>query len=199
MSGANNNKPKATGPTVGSLQNELNLLKNKLKLLETANKELKESNTDLTNRVEQLESFRTTSATVTQRLKDENDQLREQIDSLDQYGRRSNLIIRHVPVSDNENPHELKETISSFLKDELKLLHASKDIDKLHRVGKPKTHAGRKQQNVIIRFRSHATRYQVYKERKSSKKFKVCPNLTRSREQTLYDVNRFIERNPTRP
>ena len=187
-------KTKAAGPTVGTLTQEINLLKNRLKSLEGTNKDLVKKNEDFEKRIVELESFRQASSHVTDCLKEENDRLREQLDSVDQYGRRANIIIKHMPCSDTErdNPGELHEKVSQFLTKDLKLPHAPKDIDKLHRTGKPKTYNGTKQQNIIVRFKTHATRYSVYRKRNETKKYKVCPNLTRLREKTLYDAEAVV-------
>ena len=176
--------------TVGTLTNEVNLLKNRLKQLENANEKLVNEKNDLVSRVERLESFRETSTNVTKHLKEENDRLKAQLDNVDQYGRRSNLIIKHVTRTDTEkdDPNELQQKVTDFLSKELKLPNAAKDIDKLHRTGKPKTYNGATQQNIIVRFKTHATRYAVYRKRNQSKKFKICPNLTKHREKTLHEA-----------
>ena len=56
-------------------------------------------------------------------------------------------------------------------------------------MGKPKTHNGVRQQNVIVRFKNHAARYRVYNARKKAKKVKICPNLTKYRQDILYNAN----------
>ena len=167
---------KATSPTVGTLTQEMNLLKTRLKQLESTNKELIKKNETFERRIEELESFRKASSQVTDCLKEDNDRLREQLDSVDQYGRRANIIIKHVPCSDTErdNPGELHEKVSQFLTNDLKLPHAPKDIDKLHRTGKPKIYNGTKQQNIIVRFKTHAARYSVYRKRDEAKNSKFA-------------------------
>ncbi len=180
-------KPTPSKPTVGTLQNELNHLRTKFNDLEKENKELKSLNTSLEGRVEQLESYQCTSKQVTEKL-------RNHIDSLDQYGHRSNLIIKHVPVNEVDDQQALKDTIKQYIDQDLAMGNASKDIDKLHRIGKPKVFNGVRQQNVIVRFRSHATRYRVYNERKKSKKFKIAPNLTKRREDTLFEAKKLVEK-----
>ena len=141
----------------------------------------------LESRIDSLESFKTVNAQVTEQLKRE-------VDRLDQYGRRSNVTIKYVPLPDGkEEQTTLENTIINIISKDLGLGNVAKDIDKMHRVGKPKTHNGVRQQNVIIRFRNHATRYRVYNARKKSKKVKICPNLTKTRSDLLYNATQFTK------
>ncbi len=173
-------------PSVGSLQNEINDLKSKMNGVIRENKDLVKANNLLAKRVDELESYQITSMNV-------NEKLRNHIDSLDQYGRRANLVIKHVPVPDDENIKDLEGTMRDFLQKELGIENVSKEIDKIHRIGKPKSFSGVKQQNVIIRFRSHAARYKAYKNRQKSNKIKVVPNLTKHRENTLFEAKSVVE------
>ncbi len=183
----NKNIPKVTSPTCGTLQNELNQLRTQVNDLRKEKNELKAANQSLVGRVEELESYMIASKNV-------NEKLRAHIDNIDQYGRRSNLIIKHVPVDDeNETIKDLEGKMSNFLKNELNVPNASHEIDKVHRIGKPKEYRGAKQQNVIIRFRSHAARYTAYSNRKNAKKFKVAPNLTKHREEELFKAKSLVE------
>lgn len=170
-----NNNNNNVNQQLSNLQNEVKQLKDEL-----ANQ--KKRSTDLESRVQSLESFKTINERVTEKLKRE-------VDRLDQYGRRSNVTIKYVPLPEgNEEETALANTINNILSKDLGLANAAKDIDKMHRVGKPKTHNGVRQQNVIVRFKSHATRYRVYNARRKAKKVKICPNLTKIRNDVLYNA-----------
>ena len=171
---SNKNKNKNKSENVAHLNNEIKKLHERIDDVEKRNLELED-------RVTTLESINIVSSRVTEELKKE-------IDRLDQYGRRSNIIIKHVPLKENESTSEVATIVGNFLSKELSLPNAMKDVDKLHRVGKPKSHNGSKQQNIIVRFKTHYTRYKVYNARKKAKKFKICPNLTKARGDILYNA-----------
>ena len=67
------------------------------------------------------------------------------------------------------------------------------DIDKMHRLVKLTVKNGKKQQNIIIRFKSHSSRYSVFNERKKAKHVKMGPNLTKRRGKLLYDAISMVE------
>ena len=118
-------------------------LKSEIKKLQERLEDVEKRNLELEDRVTTLESINTVSSRVTEELKNE-------IDRLDQYGRRSNIIIKHVPLKENEPPSEVVKIVGNFLSKELRLPNAMKDVDTLHRVGKPKSHNGSKQQNIKV-------------------------------------------------
>ena len=72
-----------------------------------------------------------------------------------------------------------------------------KDVDKFHRTGFIKTsHGSRKQtQNIIIRFKSHRSRYECLGKKKSAKSGKISPNLTKRCGKILYDASKTIKDN----
>ena len=149
--------------------------------------ELKQKVLELEGRVEKLESKNVVLSRVT-------DVLRKEVDRLDQYGRRSSIIIRNVEVTDQETQenveHKVKEIVGS-----LNAGKAVQDIDKTHRIGKVKVHDNNKRyQNIVVRFRSHRSRYAVYAKRKDVKNnIKINPHLTHHRAKVLQGLLRYLD------
>ena len=50
-----------------------------------------------------------------------------------------------------------------------------------------------KKQNIIVRFKSHSSRYACLLKKKSLKSNKIAPNLTRKRGKMLFDANKVIK------
>ena len=83
--------------------------------------------------------------------------------------------------------------MKEMVEKQLKLPNAANDIDKLHRIGKKKQYEGKTYQNVIVRFRSHRSRYAAYKERQKLKGgVKMSPNLTKHRLQVLHESSQLV-------
>ena len=106
----------------------------------------------LESRIETLEASEAVLNTVTA-------DLRNELDSLDQYGRRSNILIRNVEINDRDNKETDQQKIETIVNDiiskDLKLPACVGSIDKLHRVGPKKEHQNKKFQNIVVRFTSH--------------------------------------------
>ena len=155
---------------------------------------LQEKIKNLEERVGTLEDQNGVLKVVSANLEKEVERLRGRINELDQYGRRSNIIVRNIEVPENEAPATIEKKIKDIVNNQLKLPHAANDIDKLHRIGKKKEHEGKTFQNVIVRFRSHRSRYAVYKERKKLKNgVKMSPNLTKNRLQILHESSQLVQ------
>ena len=78
-----------------------------------------------------------------------------------------------------------------MIKNELNLPVLLPEVDKAHRVGKVKMN-GKKSQDIIIRFKSHSARYEVFSKRKSLRNKKARANLTPRREQLLYEAKLLV-------
>ena len=52
---------------------------------------------------------------------------------------------------------------------------------------------GKKKQDVIIKFKTHAARYAVYDARKKVRSAKFLPNLTKRRGKLLFDALKICE------
>ena len=64
-----------------------------------------------------------------------------------------------------------------MIKNELNLRDLLSEVDKAHRVWKVKEMNGKESQDIIIRFKSHSARYEVYSKRKSLRNKKAQANL----------------------
>ena len=146
----------------------------------------------LENRIESLEATEAVLKTVTSNLRNE-------LDSLDQYGRRSNILIRNVEIDETDDREvdqkKIESTVTDIIQNELKLPACVGQIDKLHRVGQKKEHHNKKYQNIVVRFTSHRARYQVYRKRTELKNnVKLNPHLTKKRGKLLHESIELTEK-----
>ena len=168
--------------------NNVKELTARVNAMEIRLKELEEKNVKLERSVEQLESRVAVSENVSAKLVIE-------LDRLDQYHRRPNILIRNAFLPENESHKKVCETVHKIIGEDLSLPDAVDDIDKLHRVGKVKTREGKKSQDIIVRFKTHKSRYDVYQDKKKARNVKIAPNLTKRRGKLLYDVWESRQRN----
>ena len=79
--------------------------------------------------------------------------------------------------------------MNNIISKDLKCAAEAKDIDKTHRVGRVRNlNNGKKVQNIVVRFRSHRSRYNVYFKKDQLKNgLKIGPHLTNHRAKLLYD------------
>ena len=160
-------------------------LKDKVAKMELRLRELEVKNEKLEEKVAILESRVSVAETVSSKLVLE-------LDRLDQYHRRPNIIMRKVFLPENETLNALTSTVTKVIGEEINLPNAVDDIDKFHRVGRVKTVGGKKHQDIIIRFKTHRSRYAVYQDRKKSKSVKISPNLTKRRGALLYEASQLV-------
>lgn len=176
----NHNKNYATLQNYNELKALVNSLKSKVEELST-------KNSNLEKKVEVLEEKQSISSHVTSLLTQE-------IDRLGQYQNRYNVIVKGVALPEKEHNDEVEHKICSMIKEEMGIPDVLQDFDKAHRVGKIKEVNGKKQQDIIVRFKSHAARYKVFNNRKTLKNFKkIRPKLTHRRGKLLYDASLLIE------
>ena len=142
----------------------------------------------LENRLVILENKNAVLETVTSNLEKE-------LDRLDQYGRRSNVILRNLEFpAGKEDATVIEQTVKEIVTNQLNLPEAADEIDKVHRVGKKKDHQGKTCQNVIVRFKSHRSRYSVYRNRsRLQNDIKMNPNLTKKRGSMLHDSSELVK------
>ncbi|KAI4463744.1 l1 transposable element-related [Holotrichia oblita] len=108
------------------------------------------------------ETLKTYSAHIDQ-LKEENLVLRNKMDSLEQYSRRNNIRINGIVQEQDEN---LEEKIISFCEERLNVSVELRDIDRVHRLGKPdKTSSPR---SIIIKFTNHGCKQKILAAKKRS-------------------------------
>ena len=72
------------------------------------------------------------------------------LEDLQQYSRRNCVLVTGVPEEKDENTDELIKHLST---DKLEVPLADEDIDRSHRVGKPKTKG--KARAIIVKFTRH--------------------------------------------
>ena len=141
----------------------------------------------LTKRVDELETFKAISSKVTEGL-------RKEVDRLDQYGRRSNIVIRNIEKEANETQQQIEEKVHGVIATTLGLPNVISDIDKLHRFGKTKKDGRKTLQNVVVRFKSHRSRYAVYeKKKKLPNGYKMNAHLTNHRAKVLYESVDYVK------
>ena len=141
---------------------------------------LRQEMKEMQERLEAVEAMVAVTAKV-------NTELAKEVDRLEQYGRRHSIVIRGIPPKEEESNDQLKESVKKAI-GELGLKEEfNRDFDKTHRIGPVLTTQHGKRQDVIVRFKSHATRYNVYRKRKElkTKTLRITPSLTKSRRKLL--------------
>ena len=104
----------------------------------------------------------------------------------EQYSRRHNLRIAGFPEEKGENCTE-KDT--QFCIDKLQLSLSSSDIDRAHRVGKPKSD---KPRAIIVRFKSYGDKVSILKNRRRLKNsnFYVNEDLSRENQKLFHKARK---------
>ena len=113
---------------------------------------------------------------------------------IDQYQRRSNIVLKFADLPD-DNTNEMDKTlVKNLIEKELKMQNTVSSIDKLHRIGKVhEGNGGKKTQDIIVRFKSHHSRYSVINKRKDAKSVKIRPHLTKNRSDVLFEAIDFVK------
>ena len=117
--------------------------------------------------------------------------LKKAVDDQEQYSRRNCVRINGLPIGKTEQ----KDVMCSVREclEEMGVGEVEDDIDRAHRIGKPKmnTKSGLLEQQIIIKFRSWQTRTKVYRARPRTNKatgvgkFAVSLDLTKRRQALL--------------
>ena len=147
---------------------------------------------ELRERMEVVESQAAITAQV-------NATLAKEIDRLEQYGRRNSLVIRGIPPNKDETNKDLKENVRKIVAEELGMpKDFGHDFDKTHRIGPVLETDKGPRQDVIVRFKSHSTRYNVYLKRKDvkSKNIRITPSLTSKRRKLLSQAQEHYRNHP---
>ena len=160
--------------------------------LQAKMEELQKHVVKLEQRLEEVES----KAEITSRI---NDALVKEIDRLEQYERRHSVVIRGVAHDANETIEQLYGKVKKVVSNQLQLGEDfEKDFDKTHRIGPVfKTNEGGERQDIIVRFKSHSSRYKVYNNRKKinkeRSKIRIAPSLTNFRRKLLKNARDAYE------
>ena len=110
------------------------------------------------------------------------------IDNLDKYSRRNCLVLHGVNESNGENTNEI---IIKTFSEELRVKIKDDDIDRSHRLGKPKR-KDNKPRPIIVKFARYAVRREIFmnKRKLKGKRLLIIESLTSSRMQSLGDAQK---------
>ena len=122
--------------------------------------------------------------------------LEKEVDRINQYGRRSSLVIKGIPLKERETNDDIKAQVLKIIREDLQLEQEAKDLDETHRIG-PKNDEG-KTQDIIIRMKSHSSRYAIYNKRKTgnNKNIKITPSITNKKRTLLTTAKSKFEGHP---
>ena len=121
-------------------------------------------------------------------LVDKQKSLSSEIDDLEQYSRRNYLVLHSVNKSNDENTNEI---IIKTFSEELGVEIKEDDLDRSHRLGKPKR-KDNKPRPIIVKFARYAVRREIFmnKRKLKGKRLLITESLTSSRMQLLGDAQR---------
>ena len=97
-------------------------------------------------------------------------------------------MLRNVFAPKNESVEQVEEKVNGVIGKMGLSDNVLNDFDKAHRLGKIKQINGKNVQDVIVRFKSHSSRYEVFNKRKAAKNIRIAPNLTKARSKLLHDA-----------
>ncbi len=97
-----------------------------------------------------------------------------------------------------ESGEKCFEKVKKMVKDDLKVTVPAQIFDRAHRIGEVREDPAtkKKYQPIIVRFTTWWHRTQVYRARKSTKKFQVRLDLTRKRAKLLAKANEKLKTRP---
>ncbi|MCG8049332.1 MAG: septum formation initiator family protein [Candidatus Thiodiazotropha endolucinida] len=159
-----------------TLSAEIRALRNENAQLRSDNAKLRQDLDNLSKRVDKAESDN---------------------DALEQYQRRNIVRISGVPETEGENTDEFVIKLA----DELSADMSPSDIDRSHRVGKPKTGGPKpRHRDIIVKFTSYNARQRLYLKRKNLResmnrdmnRIFINEDLTKPRSKLLYDSRSLV-------
>ena len=119
--------------------------------------------------------------------------LRGEVNRLQQFTRRYCVTVAGIQKERGENAATLRQKVTNLVT-EVNSDTKVEDIDKFHRNGRI---TNGNEQEIIIRFRSHAAKEQFYKARKNlpptRKEVKIRPSLSRNQKSLLKEAQTFVE------
>lgn len=178
-------KQKQQSELIADQRQEIDTLKNQVEILRKSMDELKYEMMIINSKVE-------VSSQV-------NNVLQRQLEDLQQYSRRYSIILDNVNAKPNEKVEEVEKQVKEILIKDFKVnaKDLNSEFDKAHRVGRVNDDNN---QAIIIRFKSHSYRSNLYVNRKTQQsrkdmKYKLRVDLTSSRRKLLSEVYRKIDGN----
>ena len=119
--------------------------------------------------------------------------LKGEIHRLQQYTRRYSVVVAGIEKEKDETPESLREEVLKLVAD-VDSTSKEADIDKFHRNGR--VYNGNEQE-IIVRFRSHAAKEAFYRARKtlppSRRGVKIRPSLSLNQKNLLRDAQSLVE------
>ena len=152
-----------------------------------------------TKRLEANEARTVEQAKKIEELEQRTEELEQRSDDVEQYQRRLCLRFYGVELEGadgmRESGEKCLEKVKKMIKDDLKVTVPAQVFDRAHRIGAVREDPAtkKKYQPVIVRFTTWQHRTQVYRARKSTKKFQVRLDLTRKRAKLLGRANEQLK------
>ena len=121
-------------------------------------------------------------------LAEKQKSLSSEIDDLEQYSRRNCLVLHGANESNDENTNEI---IIKTFSEELGVEIKEDDLDRSHRLGKPKR-KDNKPRPIIVKFARYAVRREIFmnKRKLKGKRLLITESLTSSRMQALGEAQK---------
>ena len=119
--------------------------------------------------------------------------LENSIEEAEQYSRRNNLRVANIPEKEGEDTDKIVLSIARALNADI----SPSDIDRSHRVGKPKRD---KHREILVKFATYRARERIYTMRSALKGSRfdgvfLYEDLTRVRSKLLYDARVKVKGN----
>ena len=148
---------------------------------------IQSTHAELVNRIESVESENST-------LRERVQQLELEADRAQQYSRRNCLRVSGLPEAQSENTDDIILDMAKAAGANLSL----EEIDRSHRVGKPKAPNARPR-DIIVKFISYRARQKLYKKRaalravNNYKRSYINEDLTKKRSSLLYAARQLAK------
>ena len=148
----------------------------------------------LTSRLEALSSQAAARDVVIATLEERCSQLEHDNDALEQYGRRMNVRVENVPLTDGESPATLENQVITILKEAGAVIDAP-DIVRMHRSTAPRARAevlnGRKTSQVILKLNNWKARESCHFARNAARTngHPIKQDLTKHRRELITEAN----------
>ena len=119
--------------------------------------------------------------------------LKARIDDQEQYSRRMCVRVAGMQESGDEDPNGLIMDLATRMSVSLK----AEDIDRAHRVGKPRSGPNQRDRELIVKFTNYSARLNFIKGRKQLKEsganIFISEDLTATRKTTFYECRQFLK------
>ena len=140
-------------------------------------------------RIKTLENEAQRSLSFTLVQKKVTELLCARVSQLEQYTRRYSVIVKGIDVQRNETHEQLKTEVQNVLAG-MDGTTTMADVDKFHRNGRREDNT----QDLIIRFKSHSAKEDVYNNRKSNtnNRIKIQPSLSPHNAKLLQDARELL-------